>query len=180
MKVFAAVFPPLPEAAATQTCEINRSRYEARCLILFPADASTLAFPFVAQAARLTRCIDSRRYPAHEVATEFLVCSRPLSALDGPALLAADRAYWGIETGLHLRLDVSAGEDRSRVHHPTAVFNLALMRRAVISVAIHWIQRCSNPRDATTTGFYAVMRAKQVKKAFSLVTKRHSSALRSS
>ena len=101
MKVFAAVSPPLPETAVTQTCEINRGRYEARCLIPFPADAGTVDFPFVAQAARLTRCIDSRPHPAQKVATEILLCSRPASALDGPAMLAADRAYWGIETGLH-------------------------------------------------------------------------------
>lgn len=30
------------------------------------------------------------------------------------ALLAAARRYWGIETGRHLRLEVSAGEDRKQ------------------------------------------------------------------
>ena len=132
----------------------------------------------MAQAARLTRCIDSQRFPAHEVATEYLLSSRPRAQLDGPALLAADRGHWGIETGLHLRLDVSAGEDRSRVHHPTSAFNLAMMRRAVVSVAVHWIKRCPNPRKATLSGFYDAMHSLQSKKAFSLVTARHSSVLR--
>lgn len=132
----------------------------------------------MAQAARLTRCIDSKPHPAREVQTEYLVCSRPPTELDGPALLAADRGHWGIETGLHLRLDVIAGEDRSRVRHPTSAFNLAMMRRAMISIAVHWIQRCPNPRKATLSGFFDAMGSGQAKKAFSLVTTRHSSVLR--
>ncbi len=51
-------------------------------------------------------------------------------------MLRADRDYWGIETGLHLRLDVIAGEDRSRVRNRTSVMNLAVIRRAVVSVAV--------------------------------------------
>jgi hypothetical protein len=42
-----------------------------------------------------------------------------------------DRAHWGIENGFHLRLDGTAGEDRSRVRHPTSVLNLAMNRRVL-------------------------------------------------
>lgn len=87
----------------------------------------------------------------------------------------ADRHYWGIENGLHLRLDVTAGEDRSRVRHPTSVLNLAMIRRATISLAIHWIQRCKDKRQATLQGFYDAMAAKNTRKAFSLVTTSHPS-----
>jgi len=89
----------------------------------------------------------------------------------------ADRAHWGIENGLHLRLDVTAGEDRSRVSTPRSVLNLALLRRAVHSLAVHWIQRCRHPRQATLRGFYDFMAAHQCKKAFSLVTARTASWL---
>lgn len=92
-------------------------------------------------------------------------------------MLRADRAYWGIETGLHLRLDVSAREDASRVRHRTSALNLAMLRRAAMSVAIHWIRKCPNPRKATLNGFYDFMRAHQSKKAFSLVTASHPSWL---
>ena len=84
---------------------------------------------------------------------------------------------WGIETGLHLRLDVIAGEDRSRVRHPTSALNLAMIRRAVVSVAVAWIKKCPNKRKATMSGFYDFMAAKQAKKAFSLVTACHPSWL---
>jgi predicted transposase YbfD/YdcC len=43
-------------------------------------------------------------------------------------MIETDRSYWGIETGLHLRLDVTAGEDRSRVRHRTSALNLAMIR----------------------------------------------------
>jgi hypothetical protein len=104
------------------------------------------------------------------IETEWLLSSRPQAALRAAAMLAADRRYWGIENGLHLRLDVSAGEDRSRVRHPTAALNLAMIRRATLSVAIHWIQRCPKPRQATLQGFYDFMKPNNAKKAFSLVT----------
>ena len=84
-------------------------------------------------------------------------------------MLQADRRYWGIETGLHLRLDVTAAEDQSRVRNRTSALNLAMIRRAVVGVAVQWIQRCRNKRQATRRGFFDFMSAKISKKAFSLV-----------
>jgi len=131
----------------------------------------------VAQAARLTRCVDSDAQPATEIETEFLLTSCPQEPLNAPDMLEADRGYWGIETGLHLRLDVIAGEDRSRVRHRTSALNLAMIRRAVVSVAVAWIRKCFNKRKATMSGFYDAMAAKQARKAFSLVTASHPSWL---
>ncbi len=139
--------------------------------------ASAVGFPFVEQAARLTRCIDSDRQPAKRITTEYLLTSRPATLMPPPQMLANDRHYWGIETGLHLRLDVTAREDCSRVRKPTAVLNLAMMRRTVMSFAVHWIKQCPNKRKATLSGFYDSMSANQSKKAFSLVTVCHSSWL---
>ena len=136
-----------------------------------------MAFPFVEQAARLTRCFDSARNPAQGIETEYLLTSRTRLDLPGLNLLQADRGYWGIEAGLHLRLDVSAGEDRSRVRLRTSVLNLAMMRRAVVSVAVYWCRQRPNKRGATMSGFYDYMSAHHSKRAFSLVTARHSSSL---
>lgn len=153
-----------------QCVERNRGRLEARALVGFTASAEAVGFPAVAQAARLTRFIDRRGSKAETVELEWLISSRPRSALSLPQLLQADRQYWGIENGLHLRLDVSAGEDRSRLRHPRASLNLAMIRRASLSVAIAWIQRCRHKRAATLQGFYDAMAAKAARKAFSLVT----------
>ena len=159
-----------------QRYEINRGRPEARCLITFDATAQQVCFPAVQQAARLTRFID-RQQKTHRpqekpagIETEWLVSSRGRPSLSAEQMFDVDRGYWGIENGLHLRLDVSAGEDRSRVRTPASVLNLAMVRRATISVAVHWIQRCRNKRQATLRGFYDCMAAKNGRKAFALVT----------
>ena len=149
---------------------MNRGRTEARCVVAFDTAATRIDFPFAEQAARLTRCIDSRRKPAEEVQTEYLISSRSAAQMSAEQMLRQDRRYWGIETGLHLRLDVIAGEDRSRVRHPNAVMNLAVIRRAVVSVAVDWIRRQPNRRHASMSGFYDFMSAANSKMAFKLVT----------
>ncbi len=143
---------------------------EARCLRRFDTTAEAVGFPAVAQAARLTRFIDRARVKEPKLEKEWLISSRPGAVFSAREMFEADRRYWGIENGLHLRLDVTGGEDRSRVRHPIAVLNLAMIRRATISLAVHWIQRCRNPRQATLQGFYDFMAAQNCKKAFSLVT----------
>jgi predicted transposase YbfD/YdcC len=138
--------------------------------VAFDTTATRIDFPFVEQAARLTRCIDSARKPAEEIETEYLIGSRAAAQMNARQMLQQDRAYWGIETGLHLRLDVIAGEDRSRVRNRNAVMNLAVIRRAVVSLAIHWSRRQSNRRGASMSGFFDLMSANNSKRAFKLVT----------
>jgi hypothetical protein len=149
---------------------LNRGRSEARCIVAFDTTATCIGFPFAEQVARLTRCIDSRRKPAEEIETEYLISSRPAAQMSAEQMLRQDRQYWGIETGLHLRLDVIAGEDRSRVRHRNAVMNLAVIRRAVVSLAVAWIRRQPNPRHASMSGFYDFTSAQNSRMAFKLVT----------
>jgi hypothetical protein len=149
---------------------LNRGRTEARALIPFTATAEQVTFPAVAQAARLTRCIDRDRKPAQGVETEWLISSRPARELSAQQRLEADRRYWGIESPFHYRRDVIAQEDQSRVRHPTSALNLGMIRRGVLSLAAHWIARCRNQRPATLSGFYDFMSAKNSPKAFSLLT----------
>jgi len=138
-----------------------------------------VGFPYAQQAAELRRFIDrpSKANSKKEAAVEqeFLLTSLAPSQLGIVAMLQLDRKYWGIENGLHLRLDGSGQEDKSRVRTRTAAFNLGLFRRAAISFAVHWIQRQPNRRLATTQGFYDEMSAKDHRKAFSLVTTRNPS-----
>lgn len=139
-------------------------------MVAFDTTATRIDFPFVEQVARLTRCVDSPRKPAEQIETEYLITSRPAAQMTAEQMLRQDRQYWGIETGLHLRLDVIAGEDRSRVRHCNAVMNLAVLRRAVVSVATDWIRRQPNRRRATMSGFYDFMSAKSSTMAFKLAT----------
>jgi hypothetical protein len=107
--------------------------------------------------------------PTKEAEIEFLITSRPVTQMSAEQMLHSDRNYWGIENGLHQRLDVTAGEDRSRVRG-NAALNLAVIRRAVLSLAVCWIRHCKAKRRATTSGFFDFMSAQNHKKALKLVT----------
>ena len=99
-----------------------------------------------------------------------MLTSRSKEQMSAEQMLERDRNYWGIENGLHQRLDCIAGEDRSRVRHRNAALNLAVIRRAVVSVAVRWISRCKDKRLATMSGFYDFMAAHNGRKAFKLLT----------
>jgi hypothetical protein len=153
-----------------QTFEINRGRPEERSLTTFEVSATRIRFPCAEQAARLTRRIEIPGKPVKEPEIEYLLTSRSAAQMNAEQMLSSDRKYWGIENGLHQRLDVIAGEDRSRVQNPKAALNLAVIRRAVVSVAVRWIGHCKDPRVATMSGFYDHMSAASGKKALKLVT----------
>jgi len=47
-----------------------------------------------------------------------------------------NRQYWGIENGLHWRLDVQMGEDQCAVHEANAAANLAAIRGIAVSLLL--------------------------------------------
>ena len=159
-----------------QQYEINRSRPEARSLLRWDVTPGSVCFPHAQQAAEMRRFIDRPMKPGATkeptVEQEFLLTSLAVDELNAAEMLQLDREYWGIENGMHLRLDVSGREDKSRVRTRRSAFNLCLFRRAANSFAVNWIHRQSNMRLATTQGFYDAMSAKGCQKAFSLVTTR--------
>jgi hypothetical protein len=159
-----------------QHYQINRGRPEARSLRRWDVTASAVGFPHAQQAAELRRFLDRpvnpRTKKEPEVEQEFLLTSLSSTELSAEQMLWLDRQYWGIEAGLHQRLDISGREDSSRVRTRSSAFTLALFRRAANSFAVRWIQRQPNPRLATTQGFYDEMAARGHRKAFSLVTVR--------
>ena len=69
-------------------------------------------------------------------------------------LLAFIRLYWGIEGGLHQRLDVTAGEDKSRVQNRNAIRILGLARRAISGLYHEWRRHHKSPRQSTLRDFY--------------------------
>jgi len=143
---------------------------EARALERFDVSPTKVCFPFAEQAARLTRFIDRKDKKSDEVEMEFLLSSRPAIEMSAVAMLQADRDYWGVESGLNYRLDVSADEDKSRVRTRSSAFNLGLFRRAANSFGIAWIKLHPNKRKATLSWFHDEMELHGSRKAFSLVT----------
>ena len=56
------------------------------------------------------------------------------STADAPPLAQAIRQHWSIENNLHWVLDVNFREDDSRLRHPDATRNMALLRKIAINL----------------------------------------------
>lgn len=130
----------------------NKGRHEYRCLRSASTSAEALAFPFAAQAARVLYRTKGRK--DEEVA---LLTSIPSEELDAKNWLDLKRAAWGIENGLHLRLDVSQNDDRCRIRRSKGMRVMGMFRRLSNSLFCHWRFQQRNPRYLSTTDFQAAM-----------------------
>jgi predicted transposase YbfD/YdcC len=102
--------------------------------------------------------------------TVWLLTSRTETQLSASLWLTSRRTYWGIENGLHQRLDASAGDDACRVRTPNAVWILGMFRRLAVSLFIEWRSRDATRKWCTMTDFYADMRKNNQRRGFLLVT----------
>jgi hypothetical protein len=110
-----------------------------------------VGFPGVQTIARLRRRV--RRNGKKTTEIVYLISSLTLEELDAAGFLKLKRGYWVIESRLHHALDVTLGEDHSRVRDSNAAYALSLFRRLVVSFAQVWIDACRkiNPRSRATT-----------------------------
>ena len=134
--------------------EINKGGLEVRVLRACAATAEQVDFPCVEQVALLRRHL---RHHAPE--TVALVTSLPPAALTAAQWLADNRAAWGIENGLHQRLDVSHLDDQCRVRLPKSMRVIGMFRRFSHSLFMHWRSRQRKPQHKTTTDFFSAMNA---------------------
>jgi hypothetical protein len=129
------------------------------------AHAEDIGFPFATQVARLLRQSTGRK--DEEVA---LITSAPPERL-GPALwLNLNRQGWGIENGLHQRLDISYNDDRCRVRSDSGIWKLGMFRRVAISIYMEWRSTRRRPDHVTTTTFQSLLAAEHRHKALRLLT----------
>lgn len=111
-------------------------------------------FPCVEQIALLRRNLRH-----HRPETVALITSLPPSELNATQWLKDNRAAWGIESGLHQRLDVSHLDDLCRVRKAQALRVAGMLRRFSNSLFIHWRSRQKKPEHKTTTDFFTTMNA---------------------
>lgn len=111
---------------------------------------------------------------------QYLLTSRSPEKLPAQKWLEAQRAYWGVEAGLHQRLDVSADEDRSRVRHRSAVWTLSMFRRIGISLFMHWRGQAPKRAKATLADFHDEIALEHQRRAFALVTSKRPTAFEAS
>ena len=110
-----------------------------------------VGFPGVQTIARLRRRVRRKGTKTTEII--YLISSLTLEELDAAGFLKLKRGYWVIESRLHHALDVTLGEDHSRVRNPRAAFALNRFRRVVVSFAQVWVDACRKrkPRSRVTT-----------------------------
>ena len=111
-----------------------------------------MGFPFASQAARLLRQTQGRK--DEEVA---FITSAPVSLLPALLWLWLNRQGWGIESGLHQRLDVSYNDDRCRVQSDNGIWVLGMFRRIANSLFVEWSSHQPRPDHVTTTDFQTRM-----------------------
>jgi hypothetical protein len=100
-----------------------------RQLVCATTTGEELLFPCAAQIARLHRHRTGRKPE-----TACLVTSRPASELSPEQWLDANIDHWGIETGLHARLDASRHDDRCNCGVPPKVDPLLMKVGSGVSV----------------------------------------------
>jgi len=134
------------------------------------ASAEAVDFPCVEQVALLRR-----RLRHHRPETVALVTSLPPEELDASQWLKCNRAAWGIESGLHQRLDVSHLDDQCRVRLPQSMRVMGMFRRFTNSLFMHWRGRQNKPHHKTTTDFSTALNAEHHRYAIRCIQARQPS-----
>ncbi len=98
-----------------------------------------------------------------------MITSASPQRLDAKTWLFLNRQGWGIESGLHQRLDVSYNDDRCRVKSDKGMLILGMYRRIANSLFMEWRQHQRRPEHVTTTDFQTLMAEEHRCKALRLV-----------
>ena len=160
------IFPPEhPTSTQARTVETSKCRREERSLRSAATSAEQVCFPFAAQIARLSRHIQG-----HKPEEVCLITSLDVTELPAARWLQLNRQAWGIESGLHQRLDVSHNDDRSRVRHPNVMLVFALMRRLANSLFMEWRAQFPKPHHKTTTDFQAYLSQEHCRRGIRFLT----------
>lgn len=104
--------------------------------------------------------------------TVALLTSLPPERLAAAGWLALNRSHWGIENGLHARLDVSRRDDECRLRARNAVWVHGIFARLANSLFMEWRSHQRQPRHKTTTDFAACMSAEHARRVLRTVTTR--------
>ena len=153
----------------------NRSRHEKRSLRWVAAEAETLCCTgarSVVEITREVRILRGKDKGKHTKERVVYVCSLAPEKARGAEMLERIRRYWGIEGGLHQRLDVGCAEDASRVRNCNALLVVGIAHRAAPGVSMNWRRGRANQRQSTVRDFHDAMSRFDNRLAFATITKR--------
>ena len=137
--------------------------------------AEAAGFPLAAPAARLRREVMGA-----SPETVALLTSLPPERFSAEEWLRLNRAGWGIETGLHARLEVSRRDDQCRLRAANAVAVHGIFSRLANSLFMEWRSHQAKPHHKTTTDFAAHLAAEHARRLIPLVTARQPNLRRAS
>lgn len=120
---------------SAQTVNKGHGRIEKRVLLTSPQLNDYLDWPAVAQVFRLDTFVQhANGKHTHQVV--YGLTSLPPEKASPSRLLALIRQYWGIESGLHYRRDVTLREDATRLSVGSAGQFMAILNNLVIRLAL--------------------------------------------
>ena len=130
----------------TDTCETTdggHGRIEIRrCMVTSDIDWLRRLHPAWAHLETVVKIERIRDLQGIETCEEsYYISSLPARA---DRLLQAIRSHWGIENSLHWILDMSFGEDQSRIRKHNAPHNMAVLRH----VALNLLQKAKTKRQS--------------------------------
>lgn len=150
--------------------ELNKGSLESRTLEARPVAAEDIGFPFAAQVARV-----ARQHVGRKNEMVALLTSLGPEELNASQWLQANRQAWGIENGLHQRLDVSLNDDRCRVQTPKGLWIMGMFRRLAISLMVQWLTHQPKPQHKSMTDFQTYMAEDNLSRAMRFVTSKRPS-----
>lgn len=102
--------------------------------------------------------------------TVALVTSLLADQLNAQQWLQTNRQAWGIENGLHQRLDTSLNDDRCRVRSTNGLLIFGMIRRIAVSLFMEWRSTQSHPHSKSVTDFQTAMGEDNLRPAMRFLT----------
>jgi predicted transposase YbfD/YdcC len=127
----------LPKDLETVT-EVSKGhgRLEERRLTVSSQLKDFLDWPYLEQVFQLERRFVSTKTGEIQEQTVYGFTSLPRDKIAPEELLKKIRSYWGIETGLHYRRDVTLREDRTRMTKGNTAQVMACLNNLIIGLAL--------------------------------------------
>lgn len=118
--------------------QVNKGhgRIEKRTIWVSTQLNDYLDWPYVAQVFRIERLVWHERYQGRTRQIVYGLTSLLPQEASPKRLLTLNRDYWGIETGLHYRRDVTLQEDTTRLTLGNAGHNMAILNNIVVGLCL--------------------------------------------
>ena len=114
----------------------GHGRIEKRTIMVSTELNDYLDWPHVAQVFRLEREVWHEKYQGRTCQVVYGLTSLTPQKASPRKLLTLTRQYWGIESGLHYRRDVTLHEDATRLTVGAAGHNMAILNNLLIGLCL--------------------------------------------